>query len=391
MSRHRSLVMHGVLALLCVLAALVPSVAAADRCTKDVCIDRQVFYEGLRRFNRTHKLAQDPKKLRQRSFDAMQDILDHWDTTEGLRDTRWLSYIIATVFWETGGHLYPVREGLCDDAKCAIAHLEKLWRRRMVRQRYWDPDPSTGKSYYGRGQVQLTHLVNYWRVGSELSRTQSDEQFAELDDKLVAKPDLALSDFVSTASLIEGMVRGWFNAELGKGLGSYINDDAPNDRVAYLEARRTVNGLDKRDLLADFALKIDKFVKAVPAASAPKTNADSAMSEVTEGTPQRPRGSDGKVRGKKVDDVEGGNRVGPIRDDEAEPPRRPRRGSIDFEKPVGPIRNMTGMVGGGASAAATGNLRTPPTKKELRERKKRRKKREKRRRKRQKQRRKDQR
>jgi len=381
MSRRGSFVLHGILALLLAWLSLAPSQAVADRCTKDVCIDREAFYDGLREFNRTHRLAQDPKKLDERSFEAMQDILDRWDTTDELTDTRWLAYIIATVFWETGGHLYPVREGLCDDAKCALAHLERLWKRRMVRQRYWDPDPNTGQSYYGRGQVQLTHLVNYWRVGSELERALATDQFEDFDDRLVSKPDLALTDYVSTATLIEGMVRGWFNAELGRGLGSYLNDDTRSDRVGYLEARRTVNGMDKRDLLADFALDIHRFVRAVPAASAPKASVDTATAPV-EGEAETPKGADGKVRGRRVDDVERGNRVGPTSGDEPEPPSR-ERPPIDFEHPVGPIENLTGVVGGAAAAAATGNLRTPPTKQELRERKKKRRLREKRRRKRQ--------
>ncbi|MEO0602617.1 MAG: hypothetical protein AAF211_14340 [Myxococcota bacterium] len=384
MSRRGSLLIQGILGALCavLLLAAAPAGAETDRCTKDVCIDRKAFYEGLRRFNRRHPLAQNPKKLRPRSFDAMQDILDHWDTSAELTDTRWLAYIISTVFWETGGYLYPVREGLCDDAPCAIAHLERLWRKRMVRQRYWDPDPETGRSYYGRGQVQLTHLVNYWRVGGELTRTQSTEQFVDLEDKLVAEPDLALTDWVSTAALIEGMVRGWYNIEIGKGLGSYINRDAPNDRVAYLEARRTVNGLDKRDLLADFAIEIHRFVKAIPASTASDVDRDSATTDIEDGKAVDMEESDGKVRGKRR--VDKSRKVGPERDREPEV-GGPRKG-VDLENPIGPIRNLSGVVGGAAGAAARGTLRTPPTKKELRKKRKKRRKRQRRRRKRQRQR-----
>ena len=390
MSGHGSLVVKGILAGLLGLLLFAPSHeahGADDRCTKALCVDRPAFYQGLRRFNKAHPLAQDPKKLRQRSFDAMQDILNHWDTSPELSDPRWLAYIVATVFWETGGHLYPVREGLCDDADCAIAHLEKLWRRRMVRQRYWDPAPSTGQSYYGRGQVQLTHLVNYWRVGGELARTGN--QFAEFDDELVAKPDLALRDFVSTTALVEGMVQGWFNDRDGwKGLGRYINEDASNDRAAYLEARRTVNGLDKRDLLADFALEIQRFVKLVPRASVPRTDVDAATAEVPGEGPKSVDGADRKVRrrGAKID---AGRKVGPVRDETESPAKQPQRGAIDFDNPVGPIRNV-GVVAGAAGAAARGDLRTPPTKQEQRALRKKRKEREKRRKKRQKRRKKNQ-
>ncbi len=358
------LALRGVLACLLAGLAFAAPRAAADQCEKDTCIDRAEFYRGFRKFNRRHELAQDPKRLHPRSFAALQDILDHWDTSEELTDTRWLAYIISTVFWETGGHLYPVREGLCDDAKCAIAHLERLWRRRLVRQRYWEPDPTTGQSYYGRGQVQLTHLVNYWRVGGELTRTQGATDFADFDDKLVSEPDLALTDWVSTTALVEGMVRGWYNVELGRGLGSYISEDAPSDRVAYLEARRTVNGLDKRDVLADFALEIHEFIDVVPAAELPSFDANTVTDEVEGVEPVEVEGSDGVVRGRRADAVDTGTRVGPVREGASR--SESRRAPIDFEHPVGPIRNVTGVVAGGAAAAAQGQLRTPPSKKELR-------------------------
>lgn len=101
---------------------------------------------------------------------------------------------------------------------------------------------------------------------------------------------------------------------------------------------------------------------------------------------------DGKVRRRSPKNVDKGRVVGPERDeaDEYEPNRKP----IDRDNPVGPIRNLTGVVGGAAAAASSNNLRTPPTNKELRERKKAKRKRErqrkKRRKKREKQRKKNQ-
>ncbi|MEN0064518.1 MAG: hypothetical protein AAGA48_20385 [Myxococcota bacterium] len=381
MRSRGTLVVHVILAWLVAVLVGTASNASAqgnDRCTKAECIDRRAFYEGFRRFNRTHPLAQDPKQLSRKSFNAMQGILNRWDTSDELTDTRWLAYIIATVFWETGGNLFPVREGLCEDAECALDYLEGLWRKRLVRQRYWEPDSTTGQSYYGRGQVQLTHLVNYWRVGIELSRTQNGDRFADLDRRLVNQADLALREWVSTAALMEGMVRGWYNAEYGKGLASYINADITDDRIGYLEARRTVNGLDKRDLLADFALEIHQFIKAVPASAPHASSAEEATARMTDVPAGRVTGADGKVRRRAPDAIDEGRRVGPVSEEDD---YELNQGSIDFSNPIGPIRNLTGVVGGGAAAAAQGNLRTPPTKKQIRQRKKRRRKRKKRQRK----------
>ena len=303
-----------------------------------------MFYEGFRQFNRAHPLRQDPKRISPEAFDSLQEILNRWDTTEEYTDTRWLAYMLSTVFWETGGSIFPVREGLCKDQACSLAYLEELWANRLVRTRYWDPDITTGESYYGRGQVQLTHLVNYWRVGFQLARTHlGDDQFDDLDRRLVEAPDMALLEWVSTAALMEGMVRGWYNKEYGKGLGTYINKDVRDDRAGYLEARRTVNGKDQRQMLADFALEIHKFIKSVRASqdhSAP----DLADLDPLEPIDTVPMVTDGSVRPINVDDVDIKHAVGPTSEDDVTTIERFRDVPVDLTRPVGPTSNVEGRV-----------------------------------------------
>jgi len=390
MSRRGSVLLAGILAVLwgwlAPSSALAADVeAASDRCSKEQCIDRRAFYQGLAQFSRRHVLAQDPKRLDPRSFAAMQDVLNRWDTDPVLTDTRWLAYIVATVFWETGGLLHAVREGLCDTDECVLAHLEEQWRRRELRRRYWDPDPSTGQSYYGRGQVQLTHLANYARVGGKLEMGRLSEEFAEFERKLVLQPDLALENDVSTAALVEGMVLGWYNTPPGKGLAYYINEETSNDRQAYAEARRTVNVLNKNQRIAQYAVEIHRFIQTAPASSVPSMSMADATAPV-EGASQLE--DERTVQGRRPREVDEDRVVGPERDEVER--YEPNRDPVDHGRPVGPIRNATGVIAGAAAAAGSGNLRTPPTKKELRERKKRRKQRERRRKKRQKKRKKRQ-
>lgn len=389
MSTRPSTVVHVVGALIVALLGLFAPAADAwaDECTRPVCIDRKMFYDGFREFNIRHDLGQERNRLSPRRFDAIQDILNRWDTSADLEDTRWLAYILATAFWETGGRMYAVREGLCDDSACAIAHLEELWAKRMVTWRYWDPDPTTGKSYYGRGQVQLTHLTNYGKVGGQLARVVEDEQFADLDQRLINEPDLALTDWVSTAALMEGMIGGWYNREFGKGLSSYINSSAPSDRAAYQQARRTVNVLDQNDRLAKYAIEIHRFIKVVAASEDHEASRAAATAEMDDVPPPVER----------VTEIDRGPVT--VTDDDREPlgPRtgetpefRPDDRPIDYSNPVGRVENTTRAVAAGAAAVGSGEVKPELTKREKRKRakvrKKRKKLRAKRRKKRQKQR-----
>ncbi|ACE93042.1 hypothetical protein AMC90_CH04053 [Rhizobium phaseoli] len=47
--------------------------------------------------------------LWQSQVDGLNKILDEWER-RGLSDVRWLAYMLATTFHETGGKMQPVRE-----------------------------------------------------------------------------------------------------------------------------------------------------------------------------------------------------------------------------------------------------------------------------------------
>ena len=314
------------------------SMARADQCTKSQCIDRKTFYDGFREFNKRTPVTQDRNRITLRAFEALQSILDRWDTTEEYQDTRWLAYIVATAFWETGGHLYPVREGLCRDDACSREYLEELWRQRRVTFRYWDPDPLTGQSYYGRGLVQLTFRTNYQRVGDKLEDNEpANATFLALGKRLVDQPDLALKARISSAALVEGMVQGWYNdRDEFRGLGFYLRPGTEDTR-AYQEARRTVNLQDQAAAIAKFADTIHGFIRTVPAGGQAEMSRGSATraSSVDGGRPDPinrdevvgPRFADGGV-GEEM--VRARGDVGTAVDDAF------RDLPVDMEHPVGP-------------------------------------------------------
>jgi putative chitinase len=138
-----------------------------------------------------------------------------------------LAYILATVYHETDRKMQP---------------LEEYGRGRG--QPYGKPDPITGNIYYGRGLIQLTWKKYYAQMGDILS----------ID--LVNHPELAMELPVSAAVLVEAMMRGIF----GHKVTDYIN----SEHVDWINARKTINGLDQANAIAGFA---QRFFNALQGAS----------------------------------------------------------------------------------------------------------------------------
>jgi len=141
------------------------------------------------------------------------------DTQLILKETKGLpkkhrAYILATAYHETAHTMKPVRE------YGGEAYLKK-------------------KKYYphvGMGYVQLTWLANYEKAKKELG----------VD--FVSKPTLLLVPEYAVKILVAGMTKGWFT---GKKLSDYTD---------YKSMRRIVNGTDKADLIASYAVEYEKQI-----------------------------------------------------------------------------------------------------------------------------------
>lgn len=154
--------------------------------------------------------------LRPTQVAGLTGILDEWDAKHAKRDDRFLAYMLATTHHETDRRIQPIEE----------------YGRGKGRP-YSQPDPITGKVYYGRGFVQLTWKDNYVKMAKVVGQD------------LVAKPELALDLNVATQILFYGMLNGSFT---GKKLSDYFTPD----RDDWRGARKIINGLDKADLIADY-------------------------------------------------------------------------------------------------------------------------------------------
>jgi predicted chitinase len=171
-----------------------------------------------------------------------------------LPDLRWLAYMLATAFHETGTTMQPVietrqaREVFNPSVDTAIARLERAWaagKMPWVKKPYWRKD-AEGLSWLGRGLPQVTHKANYTWAENETGIP------------FTINPDLMLIMENAVPVMFIGMIEGRFT---GKKLSDYFNatkDDPKN-------ARRIINALESADKVADYYAKFNEALKGASA------------------------------------------------------------------------------------------------------------------------------
>lgn len=190
-------------------------------------VDRARIYDRVR---------QNPcsGRLSRAQVTGMDAILDHWVLHSKAADSS-LAYVLATAFHETAGTMQPVRETLAKSDGEAVARLDRAFssgRLPSVKVPYWRPD-ADGKSWLGRGFVQLTHKRNY-------------EAMSDLTgEDLVADPGLAMRIDIAARILIEGMRVGLFT-------GWRLDYFFGRDKADWAGARKIVNGTDRAELVAGY-------------------------------------------------------------------------------------------------------------------------------------------
>ncbi|MGM6589849.1 hypothetical protein BTZ53_11000 [Vibrio parahaemolyticus] len=146
---------------------------------------------------------------------------------------QYLSYMLATVYHETAFTMKSIEE-----------------YGKGEGRPYGEPDPRTGKVYYGRSYPQLTWYDNYAKATKELYSKNLVKGIVDfLND-----PDLILEPYYGVQVTVFGMVGGWFT---GKGLDDYWLDNGEYD---YVNARRIINGTDKAQTIAGYAREAESAV-----------------------------------------------------------------------------------------------------------------------------------
>lgn len=156
----------------------------------------------------------------------------------------WCAYGLATAYHETAHTMQPVKE--YGGAAYFFRMYDIEGARPAKAKELGNTVPGDGAMFAGRGYVQLTGRRNYTKAAEELGLP------------LIGNPDVALQTDAAAAIMVKGMSAGWFT---GKSLSDYL----PNrlgSAAEFKQARRIVNGLDKADDIADYALRFQKALVA---------------------------------------------------------------------------------------------------------------------------------
>jgi len=164
--------------------------------------------------------------LEQVHVDGQNLIIGTFENQYGgtpMDDVRWLAYMLATVYHETGYTMWP--------------NTEQGSQEYLQGKSYWP--------YIGRGYVHLTWEENYRDASAKLGLVD--------DRDLVVHPELALDSLIATRIMFRGMAEGWFT---GAKLGQFFNDTTDNP----VDARTIINGHDCDTKIAGYH---DQFLTAL--------------------------------------------------------------------------------------------------------------------------------
>jgi hypothetical protein len=214
-------------------------------------MSRGLFYNSVRNSLFDGRLSQSQVEGFEALLNALEAERDDGDGTP--LTTDFAAYMLATAFHETAFTMHPVRETLASSDDQAIRILDSAFARGRlpwVRRAYWRKD-ADGKSWLGRGYVQLTHKSNY-----EKARDKTGIDF-------VGHPELAMVPAHAAVILIRGMEEGWFT---GRALDDYLDgvDEADSEDLReYRNARPIINGTDKATNIAGYAGKFEAALRVV--------------------------------------------------------------------------------------------------------------------------------
>ena len=181
----------------------------------------------------TEKLSQQGPKSSRADLKRLLDAIAadrEWDLVPDV------AYFLATIQHECANTYKPIEE------------IGK------GKNRPYGTPTSNGKTYYGRGFVQLTWKTNYQKAGRLLK--------VDLENN----PEKALEFDTAYEIAARGMREGWFT---GKRLSDYIS----SEDIDYVGARAIINGSDRAAEIADYAknweLAIRKSQQQIPAVVPP--------------------------------------------------------------------------------------------------------------------------
>jgi len=180
--------------------------------------------------------------LYQKEYSALSKAnlagLDHLITfiiaDPDVNDLRWSAYMLATTKHETNHTMLPIEEYGKGQGK-------PYGKEITVTDKNGKEHKNT---YYGRGYVQLTWDENYKKLSKKL----------KMGEDLYIYPDKVLDEKIAYQVMSYGMRNGSFTS---RSLSKYIS----GGQCDYINARRIINGTDRAQKIADYAVTIEILLR----------------------------------------------------------------------------------------------------------------------------------
>lgn len=187
-------------------------------------IDRAKFFEAIRH-------SPFLGHLTDQQVQGMSDLLNVWERV-GWKSAWYPAVNFANIYRETGGLMWPVREGFKKTDEEARQHVLMMFNRGIIHSDY--AAPSHGHSWFGRGRVQTTFYDNYVKVGKRFG----------ID--CVNHPEVLLDSAVDAEVAVVGHLEGIWT---GHKLSDYLDRKPPD----LINSRRCINGTDHAQEIAGVA------------------------------------------------------------------------------------------------------------------------------------------
>ena len=177
------------------------------------------------------------EKLTESQIQGIGELLTLIRADTFINDLRWVAYMLASVKHECANTWKPIRE------RGSVEYfIRRYWTNEKIRQQLGNLSEQDAVRYRGRGYIQTTGRRNYIVLGSYLT----------VD--LINNPLRLLEPTISYCAMSMGMRNGFYTT---KRLADYIN----STECDYVKARRIVNGNDKANIIADYAVRFEKILK----------------------------------------------------------------------------------------------------------------------------------
>jgi len=172
--------------------------------------------------------------LSKANLTGLSHLIDFIITDTEITDIRWAAYMLATTKHETNHTMLPIEE-------YGKGGNRPYGKEITVTDNNGKEHKNT---YYGRGYVQLTWDYNYKSLSEKL----------KMGEDLYIYPDKVLDEKIAYQVMSYGMRHGSFTS---RSLNKYIS----GGQCDYINARKIINGTDRAQKIADYAVTIEILLR----------------------------------------------------------------------------------------------------------------------------------